>query len=62
MLGQVIKRFTLPQICDCGARGAITFEPGRASARGQPEGAFGLVQGGGIICLSCGDRLGWRSL
>jgi hypothetical protein len=57
-----MKQFTLPQVCDCGARGAVTFEPAGEMdpdpAIIAAQGSFDLDGRGGILCLSCGDRLG----
>jgi hypothetical protein len=65
-----LGRFTLPQICGCGARGSVTFEPVplSASAERDPDplvveaqGSFWLDGHGGIQCLACGERFGWKS-
>lgn len=65
--GRAVGRFTLPQICGCGARGAITFEPAGPPVPGEQDpdpaivaagGAFDLDGDGGILCLACGQRVG----
>jgi hypothetical protein len=62
-----MNRFKLPQVCHCGARGSITFEPTPLSLGSErdpdpaiitAEGLFRLDDGGGIVCRDCGDRLG----
>ena len=62
-----MKRFALPQICDCGARGLIVFEPPAPPPPGLPdpdpilvaaEGGFALHDEGGVVCRTCGKRLG----
>lgn len=59
--------FTLPQVCDCGARGAVTFEPAPPPPPGEndpdptivaAEGSFDIDGSGEIVCRSCGERLG----
>ena len=54
-------RFTLPEICGCGARGTVTFEgepSGPEEAHPQlkvveVDGPFRLDAEGEIVCLSC---------
>jgi hypothetical protein len=62
-----MKRFTLPQSCECGAQGSITFEPAPkpALAVADPhpkivaaDGAFRLDGEGIVSCRNCGARLG----
>jgi hypothetical protein len=64
-------RFTLPQVCGCGAHGTVSFEPlpWSASAERDPDplivaaqGSFWLDGQGGFQCLACGARFGWPSL
>jgi hypothetical protein len=64
-----LGRFTLPQICSCGAQGKITFEP-RPLRPGKPdphpaivnaEGPFHIDSGDALICLGCGERLDRQS-
>ena len=57
-------RFSLPEKCDCGARGTITFEEGDIRAPGEHpelkvvavEGPFRLDSQDKIICTNCEDR------
>ena len=56
------SRFTLPEICGCGARGSVTFEQGVVTEPGEAhprltvvdvDGPFRLDAGGDIVCLNC---------
>jgi hypothetical protein len=63
---RALRRFTLPQICVCGAQGEITFEPRPPRAGDQdPDPAMVVAAGPfridldkDLICLGCGERLG----
>jgi len=64
-LAQAMRRFSLPQVCGCGARGSITLEPRpRAltddfdpqAAIVEAEGSFRLDGQGGIVCGRCGEH------
>ena len=57
------RQFKLPQRCDCGARGLVTFQEGnfRRSGETHPrlevvavEGSFGLNDKGEVVCMECG--------
>ena len=60
-----LRPFTLPQICDCGAQGKITFQPRQPPRLGErdpdpaivaAEGPFHIDDGKDLVCLNCGDR------
>jgi hypothetical protein len=63
---RALRRFTLPQICACGAQGRITFEPQpRKAGKQDPDpamivaaGPFRIDVDKDLICLGCGERLG----
>ena len=63
------KRFSLPQACDCGARGTVTFEEGAVCRPGElhprvkvvdVEGPFRVDEDGTLVCLACEEMANAR--